>query len=333
MKNSHLVSIVMPVRNAAPYLRACLDSIVQQSYAHWELWAADDHSSDESFEILSKYSKQDSRIHAISNLGRGIIHALQTAYQHCLGELITRMDADDSMTTTRLESMVHRLVSIGKGHVAVGYVEYFAEGQLGAGYKKYAHWLNDLTAREANFSEIYKECVVPSPCWMVWRKDFESCQGFTPERYPEDYDLCFRFYRAGYKIAGIPEILHRWRDYPDRTSRTHEHYADNRFLELKLSYFLNIDHDTNKQLMLWGAGDKGKNVARQLNKKQINFLWVSNNKKKIGHEIHGRNILSPQTIDKNISSQIIILVANPKEQLELLDKLKKYENVEVFLFC
>jgi len=58
-----------------------------------------------------------------------------------------------------------------------------------------------LTAKGNNFQEIYKECVIPSPCWMIYRTDMDKCQAFLPNRYPEDYDLCFRFYENGMRTT------------------------------------------------------------------------------------------------------------------------------------
>ena len=68
---------------------------------------------------------------------------------------------------------------------------------------------------------------------MVHREDFDKCGGFQSNIYPEDYDLAFRFYRKGLTPIKCDEVLHYWRDYANRTSRTHEHYSDNTFLDIK----------------------------------------------------------------------------------------------------
>ena len=49
-----MISVLMPVRNASPFLKECLKSIVNQSFEDWELVAVNDHSTDESFQILSE---------------------------------------------------------------------------------------------------------------------------------------------------------------------------------------------------------------------------------------------------------------------------------------
>ena len=68
--------------------------------------------------------------------------------------------------------------------------------RFAAEFFKYEKWINGLTLTGNNYTEIYKECVIPSPCWLIHRNDFENCDGFEPNIYPEDYDLTFRFYKA-----------------------------------------------------------------------------------------------------------------------------------------
>ena len=52
-------SILIPFKNTAAYLPACLDSIINQSYKNWEVLIVDDSSTDQSHEIVKAYSQQD----------------------------------------------------------------------------------------------------------------------------------------------------------------------------------------------------------------------------------------------------------------------------------
>lgn len=322
-----LVSIVMPVKNAMPYLSACLDSIIAQTDSNWELIAVNDGSSDDSSAILEQYALQEDRIMTFDNHGSGIIHALKHAYAHSSGLLITRMDADDIMMPHKLEVMVGQLIHL-KGAVAVGQVEYFVDhDEVGNGYLKYQDWLNSLSAIGNNFTEIYKECVIPSPCWMMHRADFDAMGGFQSEIYPEDYDLAFRMYQAGYKVIPSDQVIHRWRDYPTRTSRTDDNYADNRFLDIKVHYFLTIDHDTDQQLVLWGAGKKGKQIARLFIEKRISFRWVCDNPNKIGRNIY--DIILEGPIKDLSNCQVILAVAGDAGEALRLE----LAGVTVFGFC
>ncbi len=329
-----MVSIIMPAKNAALFLPYCLDSIINQSYKNWELLVVNDHSTDNTFEILKQYNRKDSRIKVLQNRGNGIIAALQTAYLASTGEYITRMDADDIMVVDKLKLMTASLKKATEPTVVTGKVRYISEGELGDGFVKYQDWLNNQIIQNNQFKEIYKECVIPSPNWMTTRVNFESCGGFEPNIYPEDYDLCFRFYQNRLVVMGIDEVLHLWRDHVDRASRTDEHYAENSFLSLKIKYFLLLDYNPKLPLLLWGAGKKGKKLAELLTENEVPFIWACNNVNKIGHTILKQEM---QDIDKVLAKEVpmhaIIAIANPAAQQEIKSGLKDNHGIEPFWFC
>ena len=202
MQNS-LVSILTPFKNTSQFLPECLNSIIDQSHTHWELLIIDDHSTDHSHELVESYVKKDSRIRLFKNTGYGIIEALRFAFKQSKGEFITRMDSDDVMHPKKIETMLKALRSHGRQHVALGLVKYFSSEGISEGYFRYETWLNELTKQGANFSEIYKECVIPSPCWMVYKEDLIACDAFNPNRYPEDYDLTLGFTRINTIVSQV----------------------------------------------------------------------------------------------------------------------------------
>lgn len=330
------VSILIPFKNTAHFLSECLDSILEQTYSNWEVLAVNDYSEDGSLNLLNLYAEKDSRIKVFNNEGNGIITALRTAYKNSLGDFITRMDSDDIMKPNRLEVMVKSLIENGKGHIAIGKVKYFSERGISNGYERYEAWLNELTEIGENYNEIYKECVIPSPCWMTYKKDLDISGAFKQDRYPEDYDLAFRFYEKRLKVIPCDEILHLWRDYDSRTSRTSEHYAQNYFLEIKLHYFLRLDYDKNRPLVLWGAGFKGKTIAKNLLENEIDFIWLCDNPQKIGKNIYGKELVHFKTLKSTESPQSIISVANEQAQKEIKDFFKSINQQSMqdyFFFC
>ncbi len=331
-----LVSILIPFKDTSQFLPECIESILEQTYQNWEVIAIDDHSSDNSFAIMRQYAKEDPRIHVFRNEGSGIIEALRMGYSLCKGNYISRMDSDDIMAPKKIHLMLEALISKGKGHLAIGKVKYFCEGGVGDGYLKYEKWLNRLTHLGANFSEIYKECPIPSPCWMVHKSDLDKCDAFKPNRYPEDYDLAFRFFEHGLKCIPSNEVLHYWRDYDHRASRTSEHYAQNYFLEIKLHYFLKLNFEESRQLVVWGAGKKGKNLAQNLLNKKVDFYWICNNPKKIGKEIYGKELQHFSALKHFDQPQIIITVANNEAQSfirEHLNGLQMNAPQDSYFFC
>jgi glycosyltransferase involved in cell wall biosynthesis len=331
-----LISIIMPVHNTSKYLRECLDSIVNQTEQNWELLAVDDYSTDSSREILYNYAKADQRITILKNDAKGIIGALRLAFQNSSGMLITRMDSDDVMKPNKLSVLKSSLLTSGKKHLACGPVKYFADSEIGEGFYKYETWLNGLIKSGENFQDIYKECVIPSPSWMCYKEDLINCGGFDNDLYPEDYDLTFRFYKGNLECIPCNEVLHLWRDYPTRTSRTDPNYADNTFIDIKLQYFLALDHNKQKKIIIWGAGKKGKKIAQKLNEQNIDFDWICDNPNKIGHVIYGKKLLKLDGYIEFNSTQNIITIANPAAQDSISSSLNEsslVKNKDYFFFC
>lgn len=333
---SPLISILVPFKNTSEYLAECLDSIIKQTYINWELLIIDDHSTDSSYNLVETYSFKDGRIKLLRNNGQGIIDALKLAFKHSQGDYITRMDSDDIMHPAKLEVLLNNLQTEGKQHVATGLVSYFSAEGISDGYRKYEQWLNALTKQGTNYSEIYKECVIPSPCWMLHREDLISIDAFNSKRYPEDYDLAFRFYEQQFKVIPCNKTLHYWRDYGTRASRTDANYAENSFLDIKLHYFLKIDYNNKRPLVIWGAGTKGKSLAKKLISLNVDFEWVCDNSKKIGKHIYGIELKSFNHLENIKQPQSIVSVANPEEQ----DNIKSYFNSidmqlisDYFFFC
>ncbi len=333
MMATPLISILMPVKNAGRFLKKCLDSILEQKYTNWELIAIDDHSDDLSFSILEEYQNSDKRIQAYSSDGNGIIEALRMAFLKSRGEYITRMDADDYMAVKKLALLIDPLIEQGRNHLAVGQVEYFSDTNLGEGYRKYANWLNALTDEGKNFDDIYKECSIPSPCWMVHRQDLENCGAFNPDVYPEDYDLAFRFRKANFKILGISEVLHYWRDHQLRSSRNLPAYTDNRFTALKVLHFVGQDLVSDKTLVLWGSGSKGKQIAKALIEKKVDFRWISGNKAKVGKDIYSKIIETEEVLQTESSLQVIIAISALNAKLEIEKIKSEWNHHSYFMFC
>lgn len=329
-----LISILIPFKNTQNYIIECLESVLIQSYKNWEIIMVDDGSTDASYSLVKPYALNDTRIKLYKNTGQGIIDALQRAFKHSSGTYISRMDSDDIMHPDKLHVLMSHLTNHGRHHVAIGLVRYFSDEGIKDGYATYEHWLNNLIKNGNNFSEIYKECVIPSPCWMVHRDDLIACDAFNPQTYPEDYDLAFRFYKQRLKCIPCDKVLHYWRDYDARTSRTHPHYAQNHFLPLKIHYFLEIDYNKTKTLTVWGAGTKGKLIAKTLLEKNISFEWVCDNPKKIGSDIYGITLKAFGALSAIENPQVIIGVANRTAQTAIAHYLRTLhlKSIEDFIF-
>lgn len=327
-----MISILMPVYNAEPYLEDCLESVVNQSYTDWELIAINDFSTDDSFKILSSYQEDDQRIKVFQNTEKGIIPALSLAHSKANGKYISRMDADDLMTPEKLRSM-EKVIRENPSAIVTSKVKYFSSQGISGGYEKYESWLNLLMENDSHYSSIYQECVLPSPNWLMSSNTLDLIGGFSTLNYPEDYDLCFKAYQEKIQIIGLNEVLHLWRDYPERTSRNDPNYADNRFLNMKIEYFLKCDLDHSKPLILWGAGKKGKLLARLLIDSNIEFHWITNNEQKLKVPIYNKQLIHQNNLDQFKNARIILAIAQKDALTDLEEMTKGLESVQIFKFC
>jgi glycosyltransferase involved in cell wall biosynthesis len=283
-----------------------IHSIQNQSFHNWELIAIDDHSSDEGFAIMSKLSQIDDRISVFKNTEFGITPALSLALSQCRGTYITRMDADDLMPENRLELMCNHLKQCSESTIITGLVKYFSNQPISVGYQRYEKWLNQINIDGEQWPNIYRECVIASPNWMMRTDLLRSIGGFDGLNYPEDYDLVLRWYAHKLKIEVIPEVTLLWREHPNRTSRTSENYDQAHFFQLKMDAFIQIDWN-GEPLTIWGDNVKSSLVIDFLKERNIEYSQM--------------NLNEFQEIEKLKNNQLLVCVY-PSENERM--KLEKY---------
>lgn len=102
-ETSPFFSVVTPIYNAEDYLEECIQSVLKQTFADWELILVDDGSSDGSGAICDKYSLKDSRIRVIHQENAGELHSRLKGIQNASGQYELQLDADDYLEKNALE--------------------------------------------------------------------------------------------------------------------------------------------------------------------------------------------------------------------------------------
>lgn len=129
-----LVSVLMPVHNAASFLARALESLLAQSVTNWELIAVDDGSSDESADLLRSYAR-DNRV-TIERLQRniGLGAALNRGLERARAPVIAYLPADDVYYAQHLEALLSRLAHCARAPLAYTGVRHhynrFARGRI-----------------------------------------------------------------------------------------------------------------------------------------------------------------------------------------------------------
>lgn len=310
-----LISILTPYRNTEKYIRETALSILAQTHTDWEWILVNDHSVENELEILSDLL-DDPRIVLLENKGEGIVDALCTAFAQANGEYVTRMDADDVIPDFKLIRMLDFLQN-GEAEIVTGKVNYFSRTNfISPGYATYEKWLNERVDDQDFYSQIYRECSLASGNWMMSKSDLENCGGFTDLNYPEDYDLLFRWYEAGYAIKGLDLVSHLWRDHDLRTSKTSVHYQQKAFFSLKINRFVALDWDSKQQLIVNGTGQKGRLTAKLLMEKEVPFIWVSHESEKFPTGIFGHLLVGLDELPNCNQAQILNTTLLPESELK-----------------
>lgn len=207
MQQPPVISVVMPVYNPDPaFLKAALDSVVNQVYPHWEMCIADDNSSEESVrDIVRSYAEQDSRIRHVFRTANGhICEASNSAMQLATGSFMALLDHDDQLHELALFYVAREILSHPEADII-----YTDEDKIdGSGVRYDPYFKSDfnydlfLNQNMICHLGVYRLALVRDV--GGFRKGFEGSQ---------DYDLALRVieHSSTEKIRHIPRALYHWR--------------------------------------------------------------------------------------------------------------------------
>ncbi|MCQ4143613.1 glycosyltransferase [Vogesella sp. AC12] len=212
------MSIIVPAFNAAAYIHETIDSVLSQSFANWEMIIVDDHSSDDTWRVLSDYAAADCRVRIYrfeKNFGRPA-GPRNFGVQHCTSEWVAFLDADDIWHSDKLRL---QLEAAGKtsADIVCSTMEDFKGSHTGFNEEPANNGLQVLSA----FS-LFSKNRVPTSTVLMRRSAFLQLAGFdeAPEyKAVEDYDLWLRAACRGMKIVKLKDVLLKYRVLPNSISR------------------------------------------------------------------------------------------------------------------
>ena len=262
------VSIVLPVRNGAHWLREAIASCLRQTFSDFEIIIIDDESSDESISIVNFFNDPRIRLMHTEPAHAGLIAALQLGCAEAQGEFIARMDADDVMHPRRLEKQVAVFEHNSDLAVCATQVGMLG-GENNEGLQRYIDWQNNLLTTKDHQRERFIESPLVHPSVMFRREALEKIGDYQDNGWAEDYDLWLRMLHADMQFVKIPEKLLQWRDRADRLTRIGERYSQEKFLRAKAHYLAKSKLAKEKGVVICGAGPIGKKMGRFLKEEGI----------------------------------------------------------------
>jgi glycosyltransferase involved in cell wall biosynthesis len=306
------VSILLPVRDAGVYLKSCLRSIERQTLADFEVVAVDDGSRDGSGETLRAQTQRDARFRVVPGPTTGLVAALNVGLAACRGELVARLDADDAMTSQRLELQTEMFRQEPTLEVVSSRVRSIPRARIAEGFRRYDIWLNSLLTHDDIWRERFVESPVAHPSVMVRRSSLEAVGGYRDMGWAEDYDLWLRLLARGARFAKVDRVLHLWRDHPGRLTRTDERYSVKRFLACKAHHLVTGPLQDADLVLIWGAGQTGRRLAKALRHLVVTpAAFVDIDAKKIGRAPGGVPVHGVEDLQRLVGRQprTVVLVA------------------------
>jgi glycosyltransferase involved in cell wall biosynthesis len=101
-----LISVIITCYNQDQYISEAIESVLRQTYTHWECFLVDDGSSDGSAEICKSYAAKDERIHYVFQKNSGVSAARNNGFSLSKGKYIQFLDGDDFLYLQKLERQV-----------------------------------------------------------------------------------------------------------------------------------------------------------------------------------------------------------------------------------
>ncbi len=324
-----VISILLPVYNAAATLPACLHSIQRQLEARWECILVDDGSHDETLACARSFAARDDRFRIISRPHCGLVSALNTGLSCCHAPFIARMDGDDLMHRQRLARQLD-LLQNDSTLAAVGcHVRIFPRSSLQEGRRNYECWLNSIDSTQNVQREAFVECPVAHPTLLI-RRDVLTSYRYRDMGWAEDYDLILRLLTTGQSIGIVPHRLLGWRNSPSRLSITDPIYAINRFTDCKAAFLAAQYLAAADCYILMGFGQTGKALYRALKKydKRPSYI-IELHPGRLGKIIHGAPVVPPSDLPHLPRWPIIASVAGEKSRSQIRMDLREMGFLEL----
>jgi glycosyltransferase involved in cell wall biosynthesis len=247
------VSFIIPIYQVELWLPACLDSLLNQTWADWEAILVDDGSPDKSGGIAKAYALKDSRFKVIHQTNKGLGGARNTGVENATGEFLFFLDSDDMVPAHAITHMVN-LAHTNEADMVVADYWTFRDGEevdinreypaSPAFFQKFAPYANTFTWKdmEKDYELLYRDM---SFC-LAWGKLFKAnrwkeweCHVPDDLRMAEDFIPVKRFVLSGSRItvASLCSVLYRKRPNSATTRKSLKSFEIFRAIPHALSMF------------------------------------------------------------------------------------------------
>lgn len=204
MDQTHLVSIIVPVYNAARFLEDTIKTIQDQSYKNWEAIFVDDCSTDNSVEIIKRSRVKDSRIKLFNNVvNSNAAITRNKGIRESRGRYIAFLDADDLWLPIKLEKQVAFMQQM---QCTFSYTGYEFADEYGQPNGKRVRVPGSI-----NYKKALKNTIIWTTTVMIDMNDMTKDQVYMPNVKSEDTATWWRLLKVINTAYGIDDQLSYYR--------------------------------------------------------------------------------------------------------------------------
>jgi len=217
-----LVSVICACYNHAPYIEACLNSVLEQTYPNIELIVIDDGSSDGSIEKIRALQKQHG-FYFEAQPNQGLAATLNKAIGLSKGKYIAQIGSDDIFTADKIEKQVAFMES--RPDIAICGGNMLVIDEHGVVQQKQ----KTFPYRELNFEDLFaqRKAGIPASSSMIRRDVLEKEGAYEPDIRLEDMYLWFKLLSRGHTMAGLEDTVLYYRKHGSNTYRNYRFMYEN----------------------------------------------------------------------------------------------------------
>ncbi len=334
------ISVVLPVYNGEAHLAKSIQSVINQTFADWELIIVNDCSTDSSFDIMKKYAEKDSRIKIINNeTNKKLPASLNIGFSYANGTYLTWTSDDNRYRSNAFQLMYECMENNPDyGMIAADYCIEFEN--------------SDNTQNVCVLETDLKYCDTVGACFLYRKSVADEIGGYDVDLFlVEDYEYWLRIYENS-EIGHIPVCLYDYLRHDKSLTITRKKDVQKQLFKLRCKHqkfiFTNIDKaklydmffetyfyvenkneqenlflkygfderyiqmlhnsrnvDSTKKYILFGAGKIGKRLINMLGSEKVEYFADNN---KIGQSYCGKKVISPETL-KEIHNEYNIVIS------------------------
>ena len=208
------ISVIVPVYNVEKYLSECIESILRQTYANYELLLINDGSTDNSLEICRYFEKKDKRVKVISKENGGLSDARNVGLDYASCEYVIFIDSDDYIADELFEVLYNEIKRVDGDVSICGYIRIDDEKKvITCDYPKY----NSIYNNNNGMLELLKQGEIKTQAWAkLYRKRLFDNLRFDVGKYHEDVFIMHKIFGRVNRSITINRALY-WKMIRSKT--------------------------------------------------------------------------------------------------------------------